>query len=77
MSKLCSFLEGMALGVAVGMGVAIAGKLMMNNDKKTTKGKNQLEKAVTEFVDGIETLIKQKKRREHYVLCVLVLFVKF
>ena len=58
MSKLCSFLEGMALGVAVGMGVAIAGKLMMNNDKKTTKGKNQLEKAVTEFVDGIETLIK-------------------
>ena len=58
MSKLCSFLEGMALGGAVGMGVAIAGKLMMNNDKKTTKGKNQLEKAVTEFVDGIETLIK-------------------
>lgn len=58
MSKFCTFLEGMALGVAVGMGIAVAGKLMMNSDKKATKGKNQLEKAVTEFVDGIETLIK-------------------
>lgn len=58
MSKFCSFLEGMALGVAVGMGVAVVGKLMMNSDKKSLKGKNQLEKAVTEFVDGIETLIK-------------------
>ncbi len=58
MSKFCTFLEGMALGVAVGMGIAVAGKLMMNSNKKSTKGKDQIEKAVTEFVDGIETLIK-------------------
>jgi len=58
MSKFCTFLEGMALGVAVGVVIAVTGKLMMNSDKKSACGKNKIEKAVTEFVDGIETLIK-------------------
>jgi len=58
MIKVTSFFEGMVLGVAVGMGVAIAGKLMMNSQSKMTKGKNQLERAVCEFVDGVQTMIR-------------------
>ena len=58
MCKTISFLEGMVLGVAVGVGISVAGKIMMTNNRKLTKGKNQLEKAVSEFVDGIQTMIK-------------------
>lgn len=58
MCKVTCFMEGMLLGVAAGMGVAIAGKMMIDNSKKLTKGKNKLEKAVTEFVDGVQTMIR-------------------
>lgn len=58
MCKVTCFLEGMVLGVAAGIGITVAGKLMIDNSKKLTKGKNQLEKAVSEFVDGIQTMIK-------------------
>lgn len=58
MCKATCFIEGMILGVAVGMGVAVAAKLTMNSNKKMVKGKTQLEKAVNEFVDGIQTMIK-------------------
>ena len=57
MSKMASFLEGMMLGVAAGMGAVIAGKIIVDNNKKLTKGKNKLEKAVVEFVDGVQTMI--------------------
>lgn len=58
MCKVTCFLEGMVLGVAAGMGIAIAGKMMIDSSRKLTKGKNKLEKAVTEFVDGVQTMIK-------------------
>lgn len=58
MCKATCFIEGMLLGVAAGMGLAIAGKIMVDNSRKLTKGKNKLEKAVTEFVDGVQTMIK-------------------
>ncbi len=58
MSKMASFLEGMALGMIAGMGVIIAGKMIVDNNKQLTKGKNKLEKAVIDFVDGVQTMIK-------------------
>lgn len=58
MCKTTCFIEGMVLGVAAGIGLTVAGKLMVDNSRKLTKGKNKLEKAVTEFVDGIQTMIK-------------------
>ncbi len=58
MCKTICFIEGMILGVAAGVGISVAGKIMMSNNRKISKGKNQLEKAVTEFVDGIQTMIK-------------------
>lgn len=58
MSKMASFLEGMALGMVAGMGVIIAGKMIVDNNKQLTKGKNKLEKAVIDFVDGVQTMIK-------------------
>ncbi len=58
MSKMASFLEGMALGMVAGMGVIIAGKMMIDNNRQLTKGKNKLEKAVSDFVDGVQTMIK-------------------
>ncbi len=57
MCKVTCFVEGMIIGVAAGIGVAIAGKMMIDNSKQLTKGKNKLEKAVTEFVDGVQTMI--------------------
>ncbi len=57
MSKMASFLEGMMLGVAAGMGAVIAGKIIVDNNKKLSKGKNKLERAVVEFVDGVQTMI--------------------
>ncbi len=58
MCKATCFFEGMVLGVAAGIGLTLAGKMMVDNSKKLTKGKKNLEKAVTEFVDGIQTMIK-------------------
>jgi hypothetical protein len=58
MCKATCFLEGMLLGVAAGVGITVAGKMMIDNNKKLTKGKKSLEKAVSEFVDGIQTMIK-------------------
>lgn len=58
MCKATCFIEGMMLGVAAGIGVTIAAKIMVDNSRKLTKGKNKLEKAVTEFVDGVQTMIK-------------------
>ncbi len=59
MCKTICFLEGMVVGVAAGIGVSIAAKNMIKNNKKLSKGTNQIEKAVSEFVDGIQTMIKQ------------------
>lgn len=58
MSKVTCFLEGMMIGVAAGMGAVIAGKMIIDNNKQMTKGKNKLEKAVIDFVDGVQTMIK-------------------
>lgn len=58
MCKFTSFLEGMAIGVVAGVGIAVAGKIMMNNEKKMKKGKTQLERAVNEFIDGVQTMVK-------------------
>lgn len=58
MCKATCFLEGMMLGVAAGVGLAIAGKMMVDNSRKLTKGKKNLEKAVAEFVDGIQAMVK-------------------
>lgn len=58
MCKTVCFLEGMALGIAAGIGVACVAKNAIKNNKKLAKGSNQIEKAVNEFVDGIQTMIK-------------------
>ncbi len=58
MCKLTCFLEGMVVGAVAGMAAVVAGKMMVDNNRKLTKGKNKLEKAVTEFVDGVQTMIK-------------------
>ena len=58
MCKATCFYEGMVLGVAAGIGIALAAKMTVDNSKKLSKGKKSLEKAVTEFVDGIQSIIK-------------------
>ncbi|MEE0945926.1 MAG: hypothetical protein U0M42_03740 [Acutalibacteraceae bacterium] len=58
MCKATCFLEGMVIGVAAGVGLVIAGKMMVDNSHKLTKGKDKLERAVSEFVDGVQTMIK-------------------
>ena len=56
-----SFLKGMGAGVVAGVAVVTAGSMVMKNKtvKKTvTKGTSKALRAVSDFVEGVQTLMK-------------------
>jgi len=56
-----SFLKGMGAGVIVGAAMLTAGKMMMNNKNTKhalTKGTSKAFRAVGDFVEGVQTLMK-------------------
>lgn len=56
-----SFIKGMGAGILTGAAVYTAGKMVMNNKqtKKTlTKGTSKALRAVGDFVEGVQTLMK-------------------
>lgn len=57
-----SFLKGMGAGVIAGAAVVTAGKIMLNNKSAKhalTKGTSKAFRAVGDFVEGVQTLMKQ------------------
>jgi len=56
-----NFIKGMGAGMVAGAAVVTAGKMVMKNKtaKKTvTKGTSKALRAVSDFVDGMQTLMK-------------------
>ena len=56
-----SFIKGMGAGMVAGAAAYTAGKMVMNNKqtKKTiTKGTSKALRAVGDFVEGVQTLMK-------------------
>ena len=56
-----SFLKGMGAGVIAGAAMLTAGKMMMdskNTKRALTKGTSKAFRAVGDFVEGVQTLMK-------------------
>ncbi len=58
MSKGMSFVKGIGTGMIAGAAAVVVGKMIMNEKKNGQKGSNKLAKAVSEFVDGVQTMIE-------------------
>lgn len=62
MTKSCmSFVKGMGAGMAAGAAAVIAGKMVMQNKssrRTLTKGTSKAFRAVGDFVEGVQTLLK-------------------
>ena len=61
-----SFLKGMGAGVIAGAAMITAGKMMLNNKntkRAVSKGTSKAFRAMGDFVEGVQTLMKQKKRK--------------
>lgn len=56
--KTTNFFKGMGLGLAVGATATVVSKMALKNNKKVTKTTNKAVKAVSSFVDGVQTLMK-------------------
>lgn len=53
------FLKGMGTGLAVGMTASVAGAIIYNNNKKSFKKKaTKAVKAVGDFVDNVQYMMK-------------------
>lgn len=61
-----SFLKGMGAGVIAGAAMLTAGKMMMdskNTKRALTKGTSKAFRAVGDFVEGVQTLMKQNSEK--------------
>lgn len=57
-SSVSTFLKGMSAGMVAAAAVTVVGKYMMCNNKSVAKGSTKMMKAVGDFVDGIQTMVK-------------------
>ena len=67
-----SFLKGMGAGVIAGAAMLTAGKMMMNSKSTKhalTKGTSKAFRAVGDFVEGVQTLMKQEKGKHPAACC--------
>ena len=56
--KSMNFVKGMGIGLAVGAVAATAGRMAVKNHSSLSKTTSKAFKAVGDFVDGVQTLIK-------------------
>ena len=56
--SMMSFMKGMGAGMVAGAAAVVVGKVMMQDRKNIDKGSAKLVKAVNEFVDGVQTMVK-------------------
>jgi hypothetical protein len=54
--SIMSFAKGMGAGMVVAGAAVVVGKVMMNNNKNLAKGSSKAIKAVSDFVDGVQTI---------------------
>ena len=66
--KAKGFAKGAMVGIAAGAVMTTVGKMMMNGKKHhIQKGSTKAVKAVSDFVDGIQTMIRQIKRQKTHL----------
>ena len=53
---MMSFAKGMGAGMVVAGAAVVVGKVMLNNNKNLAKGSSKAIKAVSDFVDGVQTI---------------------
>ncbi len=53
-----NFVKGMGIGIAVGAAAGIAGKMVIKNNRSVAKSTSKAFKAVGDFVDGVQSIIK-------------------
>ena len=59
MSKgISTFAKGLAAGMAAGAIATVVGKTVMDNRHSVSKGSAKVMRAVSDFINGIQTIIK-------------------
>ena len=59
MKNANGFAKGAMLGMAAGAAITAVGKMMVSNKKHhVQKGSSKAARAVSDFVDGIQTMIR-------------------
>ena len=53
-----SFFKGMGIGAMLGLAAAIGSKMLMCNNHNISKGSSKVVRAVGDFVDGIQTMVR-------------------
>ncbi len=56
--SVSSFAKGIAAGMAAGAVAATVGKAMMSNRNNLSKGSAKVMRAVGDFVNGVQTIVK-------------------
>ena len=57
-SKMSAFVKGMGAGMIAAAAVTVAGKIALSNNKGIAKGSGKMMRAVGDFVDGVQTMIR-------------------
>lgn len=59
MKSAMGFAKGAMIGMAAGAALTMVGRMMMkNNDHHLQKGSSKAMKAVGDFVDGVQTMMR-------------------
>lgn len=53
-----TFAKGLAAGMAAGAIATVVGKTMMNNRRNISKGSAKAARAVGDFINGVQTIIR-------------------
>ncbi len=56
--QVSCFAKGLLSGMLAGMVVALVGKSVVCNSRNLSKGSSKMVRAVGDFVDGIQTMIR-------------------
>ncbi len=57
-SSASAFVKGLGAGMVAAAAVTVVGKVVMSNNKGIAKGSTKVMRAVGDFVDGVQTMIR-------------------
>ncbi len=58
MKSAMSFAKGIAAGMAAGAVATVVGRAIISNRKNVSKGSAKAAKAVSDFINGVQTMVK-------------------
>lgn len=57
-STMSTFVKGVGAGMVAAAAVTVVSKVVMSNNKGIAKGSTKVMRAVGDFVDGVQTMIR-------------------